>query len=328
MPNSYTFPLFAEIMHGALRPNLPQNADGKQFIVRLQDLDVRSGLFDGRYRMHYLRPFNPKTAWYEQLLLTEIDRFSHRMCEEVARQSDVRILAYLRDQILDKHLCTSLLRLGELIKDQQYRLEELEAPPIQSDRERLSAIYIYHLLKVCLAKAYLEVQHVLAGVVRRLLGEEELYLILAGGLPPERTFLLEVDPVPVAAVPVSDLTGFTYKFLSTYADDLRDLHDGLIKADLIAPETPYARFKAIFAGRPVGHPVVWRGNISDLFYFIKLLHNEYQAVEDMRQRQWEIACRCFVKLDGSRFDREKLRGQKKPVRTAEVIEQLVRLLEY
>ena len=52
MPNSYTFPLFAEIMHGALRPNLPQNADGKQFIVRLQDMDVRSVLFEGRYRMH------------------------------------------------------------------------------------------------------------------------------------------------------------------------------------------------------------------------------------------------------------------------------------
>ena len=56
----------------------------------------------------------------------------------------------------------------------------------------------------------------------------------------------------------------------------------------------------------------WIGNISDLHYFIKLIHNTNKSVENLKQHQWEVACKCFVHSDGSQFDRQQLKEQKKP----------------
>jgi hypothetical protein len=330
MLSTYSFPVFFRIMYGELHPQWPQNINGKKYTILLQDMIPCALCYKGNYQLAYLRPIDLKTAFYEQLLLAETDRYCAGVCEEISYYHDDRILAYLRDQILDKHLATSLQRVGELIIARRYQLQELENPSMLADRERLSSIYIFHLLKCCLARAYLEVQDVLAGEVKRTLSEADLYLQYAGELPPVCTFISRATPEVLnnEVKGGDELNGFTYKFIAEYPEDLRDLHDGMIKASLIAQDTPFARFKVLFSGKPVTQPVVWTGNISELFYFVKLLHNDYEAVEYARQRQWEIACRCFIRPDGACFERDKIRGQKKPTKTYLIIERLVQLLEY
>jgi hypothetical protein len=68
---------------------------------------------------------------------------------------------------------------------------------------------------------------------------------------------------------------------------------------------------------------VWTGTISELFYFIKLIHNDLQLVENLKQKQWEVTCQCFVDAEGNLFDRSKFRSQKKPKLTAAKIEKSV-----
>jgi hypothetical protein len=41
-----------------------------------------------------------------------------------------------------------------------------------------------------------------------------------------------------------------------------------------------------------------------------------------------VACRCFVKADGTPFDRTKLKNLKKPQKTAGAIEKAVELLNF
>ena len=323
----FQFPLYSEILYHSLNPNLASNADGKKFTILLQDMESSPLAEKGTYHMHYLRPISTKSAYYERQLLRETAIYCESVCEMLAAEKDDRMIAYLRDQIVDKHLTNSLQRLGEVIAEYGYQLEELENPSNSTDRERLSSVYIFHLLKVCLAKAYLEVQEVLEHHVSRTMSEEDLYLQLVGELPPVRSFLVK-QRVESAVDSTNDNKGYLYKFLATYPDDLKDLHDGLVKAELIEKDTPFSRFKVLFSDKPVEHPVVWTGNVSELCYFIKLIHNVYEAVEDTRQRQWDIACRCFVKADGTPFDRDKLKGQKKPAKSAELIEKMANLLEY
>jgi len=69
-------------------------------------------------------------------------------------------------------------------------------------------------------------------------------------------------------------------------------------------------------------PVIWAGNISELHYFIKLIHNINKSVSNLKQHQWEVACKCFVKPDGTNFDRTRLKDQKKPKLTAVLLEKV------
>ena len=111
------------------------------------------------------------------------------MQEYLAGETNRQIKSYLRDQILDKHLTTCLMRLGEKIQTENLHLKDLTEPSADTDNNRLSDIYIFHLLRVCLAKAYLEIQELLHEVLVYKQTEEWLYTSLAGQTPPVRLFL-------------------------------------------------------------------------------------------------------------------------------------------
>lgn len=79
-------------------------------------------------------------------------------------------------------------------------------------------------------------------------------------------------------------------------------------------------FKKVFSGKAISKSVVWTGNPSEFSYFIKLIYTINQYVDDLKQRNWEVACRCFVQADGTSFDRSKLRTLKKPQRSYKQLE--------
>ncbi len=192
------FPLFEEVMHGVLNPELPENSEGYHYVRRVQEQVVAGIKPVGMFSLHYAEPINQKCLFYKRLLLSE----THGYCEDaltyLSSEKDERIRSYYRDQILDKHLTTCLMRLGEKMEAANYRFDELVHHAADADQDRLSNIYIFHLLKACLAKAYLEVQELLSSVVRWKLTEEMLYTTFVREKIPVQTFLRKREqPVTV-----------------------------------------------------------------------------------------------------------------------------------
>lgn len=195
------FPLIEEILHGDLRPERPENADGHHYTIRLQKQSVTRIGSVGNYTIRFLKPVSPKCAWYYQLLRSETNSYCLDAVEALSGETNELIRKYMRKQILDDHLTTCLMRVGEMIRMQGYHLSELDSPAPDADRERLSDIYIWHLLKTCLVRAYLEVQELLSDVIGWKQTEELLCLGVLQEMPPVRRFLewQEVRPDAIPA---------------------------------------------------------------------------------------------------------------------------------
>ena len=112
--------------------------------------------------------------------------------------------------------------------------------------------------------------------------------------------------------PKSKYPSFTYKKLKFESANLTDLRDSLKRHKLIANDTTLSVFKKVFSGENIDKPIVWTGNISELYYFISQLHNKLKLVENLKQRQWEVTNNCFIKTDGNQFGRYNFKGQQVP----------------
>jgi predicted DNA-binding transcriptional regulator AlpA len=189
MTPDYYFPLFEEILHGKLNPLLPVNAEGYVYVQKLQEMVFVSAKDTGIYNILFLNPPTLKARYYQQKILSETFLYIADMREYLGAESNRQIKAYLRDQILDKHLTTCLMRLGEKIQTEKLDLKDLIEPSADADNNHLSDIYIFHLLRVCLAKAYMEIQELLHEVVVCKQTERWLYTSLAGEVSPVSCFL-------------------------------------------------------------------------------------------------------------------------------------------
>ena len=83
--------------------------------------------------------------------------------------------------------------------------------------------------------------------------------------------------------------------------ELPELYSLMInKYKLIAPETTYEQFKAVFTGQPIEsiNPIKWhQDNASELLYFNEAIKNKVNDVWHIYQRLEA----CFVKPDGKPF---------------------------
>ncbi len=189
MKTDIYFPLFQQIMRGGLNPHKPENEVGQNYTLRLQEQIVASYTSVGVFGLTFLKPLNEKCTYYQRMMVPETLGYCEDMLEYLSDHTDERERSYLRHDILDGHLATCLKYIGDVIKEKKYRLEELTQPAVEADWDRLSNIYIFHLFKVCVAKAYLEVQAQLADVVVWKYTETVLYSSFVEELPPVRCFL-------------------------------------------------------------------------------------------------------------------------------------------
>lgn len=119
---------------------------------------------------------------------------------------------------------------------------------------------------------------------------------------------------------------FTYKKLATNSENLLKLMNFLKTKKFIGQETSIIEFKAVFSNNDILNKVKWTGNISELAYFIKYLHNETKKVVNTKQKQWHITINCFViPSDPLPITNSRLRQQKTPSSIA-LIETAVNLL--
>ncbi|MEX0966742.1 MAG: hypothetical protein WD077_05855 [Bacteroidia bacterium] len=118
----------------------------------------------------------------------------------------------------------------------------------------------------------------------------------------------------------SSTHSFTYLQYAVDPDKLANLYESLKFTHLIDAGTNLSNFNKVFSNKEIKTPTTWTGSISQLYYFIKLIHNDWKLIKNLKQEQWKVTCQCFVDADGNSFDRKKFRSMKKPVKTAHIIE--------
>lgn len=214
------FPLFENIVQGDLNPLLPVNDDGYRYSERWENMIIVPTEDTGIYGITFRPPFSLKTRYYHQKILADTLLYVADMQEMLQAETNPQIRSYLRNQLLDKHLTTCLMRLGEKIQQEALHIELLKEPAQGLSNNQLSNIYIFHFLKVCIAKAYLEIQDVLADVIVVRQTEGLLYTSLVGEQFPVQEFLRrrkagEARPLSSSAAPstapVSKETHYTAK---------------------------------------------------------------------------------------------------------------------
>ena len=72
------------------------------------------------------------------------------------------------------------------------------------------------------------------------------------------------------------------------------LFKDLKELKLIHEETSIKDFRVVFSGNDIINKIIWTGNISQLYHFIKYLHNIAKKVKNTRQKLWFITINCFV----------------------------------
>lgn len=217
------FPLFDKILQGNLNPSLEINAEGVGYHTRIQEMIFVPAEDTGIYKSVYLAPFSFKTRYYHKLLSAEVYAYIAEMQEITGNETDSRVKAFLRNQLLDKHLTTCLKRLGEYCRERNYRLQKIVTPDTQTDNNHLSDIWIFHFLKVMLAKAYLEIQFMLKDVVHSNYNEEQLYVTLFGETLPVQRWLKKI-PLKASAKQEGPLKS-TVKSVERDVFDIRNYYN-------------------------------------------------------------------------------------------------------
>ncbi|MFZ4725372.1 MAG: helix-turn-helix domain-containing protein [Paludibacter sp.] len=217
----YRFPLLDSLLNGRLDPMLPGNSLKSNYEIRLQDQIIATANDTGIFRINFIPELNVKCKFYKRLLLSETFLYCEDVLIYIEEEKNNKIRTYLRDTILDKHLLTNLKKLGERIQSDKLNLAQLTQPTPDSDIELLSNIYIFQLLKICLTKAYLEVQHSLRDVVMNHQTESMIYSAYFGELPPVKTFLTRLTATEHKKEQVQISKEVTEKELVSSAPDFK-----------------------------------------------------------------------------------------------------------
>lgn len=98
----------------------------------------------------------------------------------------------------------------------------------------------------------------------------------------------------------------SYEWKANPDKELPELYSLMIDAyKLIASETTYEQFEAVFTGQPIDdsfEPIRWhQENASELLYFIVKLEQSDSIVHDPKRADYKKLMSCFVTPDGMQF---------------------------
>lgn len=120
---------------------------------------------------------------------------------------------------------------------------------------------------------------------------------------------------------------FKYKEYDTDTLKLKLFYKELKAKKLIHQKTKLKDLEKVFSGKDIGKPIIWNGNISELYYLIKMLHDKLKLVEDLKYQKWEVAVNCFLGPDETRYNKTNLRSQKDPKATLHKIDYVLNFLK-
>lgn len=323
-----------------MRPWLEHNQNDEVFASKFRGLREYTSEHSLQFKIDIARPFDNKTKYYSRLILNAVKSEFDRIYRTIDEDRNENPILYHLNNILNKRLKTHLRDIGNLIKQKDYELAYIDTKntSYQIDPQHKADTYIIQYLKLALMQLYLEVQEAFKDWVDDVFIVEDFYTQLLNEPIPEQLHIkklqvIEVTPEP-ARKPKPKTTdkpipfnSFTYKQYNTAPDKLDDLWDSLKLNKFISANTPLATFKKVFSGSEINTPVTWTGNISELYYFVKLIHTDLKLVEYLKQKIWEVTCICFVDENGEPFDRSKFRSLKRPNLTGDKIDKAVNLLK-
>ena len=328
--------LLDDILYQELRPWLGKNSLDQKYASKLSSVKEASTDFQFKYEINFHRPFDHKTKYYSKLILSNVKAECVRLVELIKEDNNENLIKYWLEDTLNKRIKTRLKDLGKLIKEKDYALTYIDPKntSFELDQTHKANTFIVQLLKLAYMQLYLEIQNAFSTWIEDQFILEDFYSQLLLEPVPDKHFLkpvqvieVESKPLPAAktetAATANSFHSFTYKQLNTNPDKLTDLWDSLKLNHFISKSTTLLNFKKVFSGGEIKTPIEWTGNISELFYFIKLIYSEHKLVDDLKQKQWEVTCLCFVDTDGNSFDRSKFRSLKRPNLTGDKIEKAV-----
>lgn len=334
MQNQLT--LFDRILKGDLCPWLNENKPDEKFASKLSEIQTFDPEFPLAYSIEFYRPFNHKTKYYNKQLLNETVRYTNTVISAIQQNTDNRIIKFALNDTLNKKLKTKLKFIGDLIKDKNLDIKYINPAhtAFDVDADHKTETYIIHLLKTCFMAIYLEIQDKFKVHIEDVLVKEDFFAQLLFEPVPVHSFIKEVAPIinveneaktveTVSIAPKNSILSFTYLKLKHESENLTNLFDSLKLYNLIDQGTSLPNFKKVFSGKVVTTPIKWTGNQSEFYYFIQLLYTKWELMEDVKQRQWEIAVHCFVNKNNTSFDRTKLKNSKTPKTTQALLEKVV-----
>lgn len=334
MQNQLT--LFDRILKGDLCPWLNENKPDEKFASKLSEIKTFDPGFPLAYSIEFYRPFNHKTKYYSKLLLNETVRYTNTVISAIQQNTDNRIIKFALNDTLNKKLKTKLKFIGDLIKDKNLDIKYINPAhtAFDVDADHKTDTYIIHLLKTCFMVIYLEIQDKFNGHIEDILVKEDFFTQLLFEPIPVDTFISKSAPTIIlneetkeidTANPSTEkyIRSFSYLKLKHESENLTNLFDSLKLYNLIDQGTSLPNFKKVFSGKVVSTPIKWTGNQSEFYYFIQLLYTKWELMEDVKQRQWEIAVHCFVNKNNTPFDRKKLKNSKVPKSSQESLEKVV-----
>lgn len=294
------------------------------------------------YDVNFPKAFNYKTRSYGRLISHEVNREVPRIIALIQEDPSPDLQRYWLNQALNQCLQSRLLDIGQIIREKDFTLFWVEGKRLVSDQDREHAAnaYVIQSLKMAFVEMYLEIQNAFKDQLSEVFKAEDLFVqflkepftegIITRIYRPEQTASETSEPqnnIEKKALPEGvSLKSFTYKQYYTAPGKIKNSWDCLKKNNLIHPETRWRDFKKIFSGDEVTTPVRWGEYMSDLSYFVKLIHKERKLIKGLGKNIWEVTCRCFVKPDGTPFEKGKFHDLKRPKINKAAIESAVEQL--
>jgi macrodomain Ter protein organizer (MatP/YcbG family) len=325
-----------DILYQELRPWLGKNSLDQKYASKLSSVKEASTDFQFKYEINFHRPFDHKTKYYSKLILSNVKAECVKLIEMIREDNNENLIKYWIEDTLNKRIKTRLKDLGKLIKEKDYALTYIDPKntSFELDQAHKANTFIVQLLKLAYMQLYLEIQDAFSTWIDDKLILEDFYSQLLLEPVPDKTFIKEVQVIEVEAQQelkqkakpsrsTHFIHSFAYQQFDTAPDKLTDVWDGLKKNELISNHTTLPNFRKVFSGKEITAPVHWTGNPSELAYFIKLIHNEHKLVTDLKQKQWEVTCKCFITDKGKQFDRSKFRTLPRPKFSGDAIDTIV-----
>lgn len=328
--------LLDEILYQGQRPWLEKNMLDEKFASKFRTLKEASTDYQFLYGIKFIRPFDNKTKYYSKLILNTVKNDVENLYNLIGNDDTENLIRYWLNDTLNKRLKTRLKDIGKLIKEKDFQLIYIDPKKdsFEINQAHKANTYIIQLLKLAYMQLYLEIQDAFNLWIDDKLEIEDFYAQLLLEPIPNIHYLTKIQTIEIDASKKNikkpepkpreiPYYSFKYKQLIKNQEKITDLCSSLKYNNLISQDTTIPNFRKVFSNSEIKTPVVWTGTISELFYFIKLIHNDLQLVEDLKQKQWEVTCLCFVDENGNSFDRAKFRSLKKPKLTYHKIEKSV-----
>jgi len=93
---------------------------------------------------------------------------------------------------------------------------------------------------------------------------------------------------------------------------IKKLYDFLVDKDFICKSTKITDFRAIFNNEIPETKIIWTGSLSELAYFIKLLHMHYKLIEKIYPSVWQVVDSIFVDDHKQAFGWTRFKNQYAP----------------